>query len=99
MFDSTSQIAEQTVGLSLSLPSTGHVPLQNLLVPPAHELLLHVSRLETPIRPSSKWAFHIPFCFAGEPVVHDVSRVPVPLPPSEGQRGLISGYPGIGGVI
>lgn len=100
MFDSTSQIADQTVGLSLSPPSTGHVPLQILLVPATHEFLLHVCRLETPPDPPvSKVGFPFPFISRMNPIVYDMSRAPVPLISSEGQRGLISGYQGIGGVL
>lgn len=100
MFDSASQIADQNGGSSQSPPSTGHVPLQILLVPASHEFLLHVCRLETPLDPPvPRVGFSFPFISRMNPIVYDMSRVPVPLISSEGQRGLISGYQGIGGVL
>jgi hypothetical protein len=80
--------------------STGHVPLRNLLVPFSHEFLLHVCRLETPPDPARlQSGLFIPVHFPDEPNRIRYEPGPVPLVPSEGQRGLISGYQGIGGAI
>jgi hypothetical protein len=99
MFDSTSQIADCTVGCHYHLQ---HWPCSVTEFASAILARVPIARLPAGNTAGSarlQSGLFIPVHFPDEPNRIRYEPGPVPLVPSEGQRGLISGYQGIGGVI
>jgi hypothetical protein len=99
MFDSTSQIADQTVGCHYHLQ---HWPCSVTDFASAILARVPIARLPAGNTTGSarlQSGLFIPVHFLNEPNRIRDEPGPVPLVLTEGQRGLISGYQGIGGVI